>query len=189
MNNRIEDTMKYVFANNKAKHPYHNTAHCVQVYNNVVEICQTLPELSKKEVELLSIAALFHDFNHSGGKLTDDKNVEIALKEFKKYAVSKDFLEVDISFVQRVIEATQYPYVDIKQDIFTDIIRDADMLGSLSAGWMQVMFNLADEFKKSVEEFVPMQIKFHENMKLNTKFGKEIQKKHQKNILKTLNCF
>lgn len=191
MSKRIEEAMNYVVENNKATHAYHNTSHMIQVYNNVQSICATLPkdEVSKKDCELISIAALFHDINHSGGKLTDKENVEIAVNAFKKYAKSKDFAEDEVSFVQHIIEATQYPYVDIKEDIFTDIIRDSDILGCVGDGWSTIFMNLAKEFGHTVEKFAPMQIKFYENLKFRTQFAKDLQKQNQKSIIEILECY
>lgn len=79
---------KYITENNDTENYYHNNKHMLDVFNNSM----MLFDQYKKEYELktldkicLGLAALFHDYKHSGGKLKDDENIEIALDELKKY--------------------------------------------------------------------------------------------------------
>lgn len=73
---------KYLLENNISNNPYHNNEHIINVFNN----CIFLFDMYKDQYKLtiydklnLGMAALFHDFGHSGGKLTDKENIQIAL--------------------------------------------------------------------------------------------------------------
>src|ERR1017187_2297764 len=62
--------------------PYHNFYHASCMLLNCYEgACHE--QLVGDELRGLCVGALFHDFNHSGGKLTDTRNVAIALEGLK----------------------------------------------------------------------------------------------------------
>lgn len=172
----INDTIAYIEKNNKSKNAYHNTNHLKDVYNNVKNICSDYNLLVRTK-ELLFIAALFHDYKHSGGKLSDAENIKLAIKGFKKYAKLRNdyFTEEDVLFICKLIEATQYPHIDIEENIFTDIIRDADLLSSVDVNYLDVMRNLSKELKITFLEFIPMQLKFYEKLNFKTKFAKALK--------------
>src|ERR1700682_2888702 len=65
--------------------PYHNLTHeLLVVYHSVSAYrhyhCSDLHETKRVELQLLALAALFHDHNHSAGTTKDDANIERALK-------------------------------------------------------------------------------------------------------------
>jgi len=79
----------------------------------------------------LGIAAIFHDFNHSGGKLKDNDNIMLALKGLKEYLHEEDMMD-RYEEIASIIEATEFPHKDIDLDILQMIIRDADTMGGHS---------------------------------------------------------
>lgn len=186
---RIKKAIDYLY-NNKAEHAYHNNEHMLLVYHNVERITNSLPDMSYTGKELLCIAALFHDFNHSGGKLTDAENIKIAVEAFKEYVSTKDdyYSIRDVSFVVKLIEATQFPHITTvaTENIFTDVIQDADVLASIEHRWIFVMLKLAEEFNMTIEQMIPMQLKFHQNVKFKTKFAQRIQRENQGTIVRVL---
>jgi HD superfamily phosphodiesterase len=184
----FDSTKKYISENNKTDNHYHNNKHMVDVFNNSM----TLFNEYKKEYELksrdklcLGLAALFHDFGHSGGKLKDDENIEIALKELKIYldTINKSDLYGNI---EKIINATEFPHKDINLDILQKIIRDADTMGGITEDWISVVKSLAKEYNKSFDEFIPTQIKFIETAKYNTDYCNELLKNNKEEIISEL---
>lgn len=64
----VKDIILFHFRNNKGLNlPYHNFYHGLVVTSSCIEAADFY-NLEWKDVEKLMVAALFHDFNHSGGK-------------------------------------------------------------------------------------------------------------------------
>ncbi|MEZ4114149.1 MAG: hypothetical protein R3B65_01675 [Candidatus Paceibacterota bacterium] len=58
----------------------------------------------------LLIAALFHDFNHSGkSRGKDGEEIEVALMSLRHYILPED--RDRLIFISNIIKATQFPYV------------------------------------------------------------------------------
>lgn len=103
---------EYLSMNNQSDNPYHNNEHMIAVFNNCIllfDIYKNEYKLSTNDKLHLGIAALFHDFNHSGGKLTDSENIEIAINEVESYLKSINMSDI-LNDVKTLIEATEYPH-------------------------------------------------------------------------------
>lgn len=184
----FDDAKKYITKNNDVENHYHNNKHMLDVFNNSM----ILFDEYKKEYELktvdkicLGLAALFHDYNHSGGKLKDDENIEIALNELKKYLNIIDKIDL-YNNIKKIITVTEYPHKDVDLDILQKIIRDADTMGGIVDGWVYVVKSLAKEYNKSLKDFIPTQIKFIENAKFNTEYCNELLKNNKEEIIEKL---
>ena len=184
----FNNAKQYVSENNKTENHYHNNKHILDVFNNSMMLFDEY----KKEYELkptdklcLGLAALFHDYNHSGGKLKDDENIEIALGELKTYLniINKSDL---YNGIKKIIIATEFPHKDVDLDILQKIIRDADTMGGITEGWIYVVKSLAKEYNKELKDFVPNQIKFIENAKFNTDYCNELLKDKKEEIIEKL---
>ena len=184
----FNDVKDYISKNNKTDNAYHNNKHMIDVFNNAM----TLFNEYKNEFNLtpddklhLGLAALFHDFNHSGGKLKDSENIELALAALKEYLdeVNKPALYND---VKHIIIATEFPHNDINPDILQKIIRDADTMGGITGDWMSVVKSLATELNKSLEEFIPSQISFLQSVKYNTDYCNQLLANNKESIIKEL---
>lgn len=193
----FELAKNYILENNLVENDYHNNEHMINVFNNSM----MLFEHYKDEYDLityhklvLGLAALFHDFNHSGGKLTDKENIELALVALKEFLVTQvNFARVTISKsdlyddIENIIIATEFPHLDIELDILQKIIRDADTMGGIIEGWQSVVNNLSSEYNKSLEEFIPTQIKFLDVVKFNTDYCNQLLKDNKEKIIEELN--
>jgi len=90
----FKDAYNYVLkTNNGNRNPYHNNEHTLFVFN----VCMKLFDIYKKEYKLksrdryaLGLAAIFHDYNHSGGKLKDSDNIKLALEGIYQYTQAND---------------------------------------------------------------------------------------------------
>lgn len=158
--------------------PYHNLFHSFCVASNCYLIAQD-EKLEPEQIKELVIAGLFHDFNHSQGKLSDEANVKEAIKQFEKY--SKEDKETT-KRISRIIEVTQYPYVIPNKELSLQekIIRDADMLQPFEKNYIQqvIIGLLMQELSMPMEKALETQIKFIKNMKpeFNTDYSKKVYK-------------
>ena len=136
----IEHIYKYVMENNKSKYlPYHNNFHLEQVCKYSLLIAEA-SGLALEDKKLLAVAALFHDFNHSGGEFKDDsENITVALRGFLefdkwlKYMRYEPYSTDQKLMIYRLIAGTKYPYTTDGTDLLFSgkILRDADVLQGL----------------------------------------------------------
>jgi len=165
--------------------PYHNLYHTLCVMENA-SLCLTHEEenkFTKEQRRNTLIASLFHDFNHSKGKDSDDINVQTAIDSFLKYSLET---EENNNFIIDIIKATQYPYVINEEilTIFQKIIRDADLLQLFRENYIQQnIIGLSTEMNKPIEEFLNSSLSFYKNIKFHTKYGKIQQELHLSSII------
>ncbi len=183
---KFEHIYDYIIDNNIGdKNPYHNNEHLLFVYKNAMNLFS----IYKKEYELkyadkneLGYAALFHDFNHSGGKLKDNENIDLAIKGFNKY-VDKYNIDINTENVTNIIISTEFPHKDIELDILKKIIRDSDTIGGVSDNWFEIVTSLSNEYGKTFSEFIPIQLEFLDSVKFNLPYSNDILNK-RKTIIK-----
>lgn len=174
--------------------PYHNISHILDVFNFTYELCDyyKIEEIYSKEyVDILCISALFHDFSHSGGELSDSDNIKIAIKGsndfIDEYFKTVDF-KIDIDkYKERVnmlISSTEFPHKDMCEydieEIFIKIIRDSDLLSiRKNNSLFTTIFCLSKEFGISVGKQLSNQKKFLLNIKndLYLDYSKDVSKK------------
>jgi hypothetical protein len=155
--------------------PYHNFRHMLHVTWLCYTACLFYREkMTKKEMRNLLIAAMFHDFYHTGIYGDEDLNVERSIRGLKKYILDED--RPCVTEISLNILATQFPYRD---DLYSqelplscEIIRDADMGQCFSVAWIQqVLFGLAAEWGKGPIEILQIQIPFLSKLKMTTEWG------------------
>lgn len=162
--------------NKGATNPYHNNYHILTVFINCYKAAKK-ERLEKKEIRILLIAALFHDFNHSAGQYTDDVNVKNSISAFWKYSVES---EIDSEKIIEIIKATQFPYIIPENELSIEqkIIRDCDLMQWYESNYLQqVFYGLSQEMKLNFKDSPLGYIKFLEGMKPMTKHGKYMHDK------------
>jgi len=174
-NNRYDGDLIYYYkrvmkAPNVNAH-YHNIRHMLHVlweaYDGGVHM-----GLDHTQLRTLLIAALYHDFDHTGSKSDkgDVVNIQRAIA-----AIQRDILPDDLSLLDGVIELisdTQFPYQSEPKNISSMILRDADMSQTFSPVWIQsVLFGLGKELDMSYEAMLRMQLPFITNQKFYTSWG------------------
>ncbi|MDO8482791.1 MAG: hypothetical protein Q7S86_03165 [bacterium] len=167
-------------------HPYHNLRHMLHVLWLCYQACLfykekringnlSSPKLTPRQMRNLLIAALFHDFDHSGLLGDDDLNIEKALRALKKHILPED--EMHLDEIVGILKATEFPY-KVSSDslgLLAKIIRDADMSQALSVAWIQqVILGLAAEWRKTAVEILQMQGPFMSNLKFFTDWGQQM---------------
>jgi len=160
------------------QNPYHNFRHMLHVTWACFQACiyyGNEGRLSPRQMRNLLIAALFHDFDHSGMVGNDDLNIQRSLRGFEKYILDED--RPFDSDIRKMIWATMYPYEEKSEglDLCSQIIRDADLGQALSVAWIQqVVFGLAAEWGKKPIEVLRSQGQFHSSLRFATEWGREM---------------
>jgi hypothetical protein len=130
--------------------------------------------LSQREMRNLLIAALFHDFDHTGKSGPDSINISKAITGLVENLLYED--EPHLLAITRLIRATEFPYTvpADKLNLSGQIIRDADMSQSLTQAWIQqTIFGLSEEWNKPPLEVLKMQVPFHKNLEFYTDWAKQ----------------
>ena len=199
----------YIVENNNSNFlPYHNIRHILHVtkashdiywkrLHNECDLCNCDDcawEGFYSTSEELVIASLFHDFNHSGGKLKDKENVDIAINKMKEFfLMHTSSSDARIKRIEDIIRATEYPYSEKNNiNILSEIIRDADLSQSASDDFLFYVIGLMQETNTSLndediiysfKEIVFNTIAFNKNNKFFLEESEELfGEKRRKNI-------
>jgi peptidyl-tRNA hydrolase len=181
--------LSYIIKEDKESlyHPYHNLNHNI----TVTIFCKYIGDsenLNKKQMKELLLAAIFHDFNHSGGKEKDDYNIKNAKKGFSDF-IKESEEDVDEKVVYKIIDATEFPYKKESKElgIQEKIIRDADMCQLFEPNRLQFNYlGLQSEMGIDFSTQLNNQEKFYPNIKFNTSFAKKMFEKSKKQIFEEL---
>lgn len=172
----LSKALRYINDNSKSNDlPYHGLDHVYTVFNHITYFLDYYKdELRVKgtsevnvheiyEQELL-LAALFHDFDHSGGKYPDYVNVQVACDGVKKFW--RMYESFNYEHVQWIIKGTEYPYV-IKKDNLTveqSILRDADLSYMFGDMYLVKALGLQKELKAQDDVFIKGSLEFYKNI-------------------------
>lgn len=158
--------------------PYHNVRHSLHVtwlcHRAIVHYGIEAQELSLREARNLLVAAMFHDFDHSGSMGDDDLNIERAVRRFHRYIEDIDRPQIDR--IDDLIRSTQYPHSpwDLN-DRAALILRDADLSQAFSVAWIQeVVIGLAAEWRQSPLEVLRAQAAFHRGIVYETDWARAL---------------
>ena len=110
----------------------------------------------------LAVACMFHDMDHSLGRLSDAVNVRTAQDAFRKYLnVCKDQRIIDQQeIILELIGVTEFPYMKNRhpKNLIERCIRDADILYGMQDDALDVvMFALRREVNRNVNKNVYFQ--------------------------------
>ena len=190
----LSRAFKYIIDNNKgAYNPYHNNFHLIDVFTTSMEIANTYDTLTDKDIIELGVAALFHDFNHSAGKLKrDSDNISLAIiglvDFFVKNEKSVEDSGIDELEVEVLIGITEFPHTREPYTLKEEIIRDADMIQCYNRNWFLNVITgfLQREVGLSIEEAIQNQIKFIQKVEYYTDHAKYIHEKEKEKMLENL---
>ena len=182
----LQQAFKYIMDNNTSNHaPYHNLSHMLFVMEQCYE-ASWFHDLNEEDKLTLLFAALWHDYNHSQGELSDEENIKNAQWEVI-YFCSENNLSTEFSTaVCEIIKATQYPYVIPTKDLTLSqaIIRDADLLQMTQDDWFQhVIIGLSKEMQVPVKDFIIKQKEFLADVTFNTEWGQRKQEENWNNVM------
>ena len=171
----IDDVYSYVMENNNAyNNPYHNNFHLEHVCLFTIEGCEYYEVLDPHK-KLVLTAALFHDFNHSGGRnKNDDDNIKLAIDGFNQFNSKFEmFSEEECNVITNLIKSTRYPYVSECSSLFEKILRDSDILqGPFCQNYINGIVNgLAKEIGIPLLSMLKGQVDFLKNSKFCTEWA------------------
>lgn len=156
-------------------HPYHNFRHLLHVMYLCHDACLFYSEQwTPRQMRNLLIAALFHDFDHTGKSGDDDVNISFAIHSLAEHIADEDREHLDE--IVEIIKATRYPYKVPSGELplQMQVIRDADLSQSLSVAWIQqIAFGLAEEWGISPLEVLKKQESFHRSLVFHTKWAQD----------------
>jgi hypothetical protein len=166
---------KKIFESPNASNPYHNFRHMIHVACITYEGAKEMeyPDLTNgNRFRALLIAALFHDYGHSGKMGNDAQEIEHALDGIRNCILEED--KELLPEIEHLIKATEFPHENYDLSEAAKIIRDADLSQTLSDTWMQqTIFGLAEEKGITPLECLQAQIGFLSGIKFNTEWAIE----------------
>ena len=185
---------KYILQYNKGGYnPYHSNFHLLDVFTTCMEIANTYDTLTEKDRIEIGIAALLHDFNHSGGKFSRDAdNITLAivgLTEFIEWnQLDVKAFGVDEFVVEELINITEFPHQKEPENLKQKIIRDADMIQCYNRNWFLNVITgaLMKEKGMNIKDSIEMQIKYIKNIQYYTDHAKYIHGREQEKMLQNL---
>jgi len=137
-------------------------------------------EIPEQYKRLITTAALFHNFNHTGSGKDDDINIIKAVEGFLEFNTNEEFVDDEEKIIINLIKATRFPYTQDCEEltIHQKILRDSDILqGVFCQNYINgVVFAIAKEANISPEKMLEGQIKFLESATFCTEWATKIYK-------------
>ena len=113
---------KFLSENLPKECTYHNLTHTYEVFENVTELSEN-SNLPDEDLEIVQLAALFHDTGFTKGYLNhENKSIEIV----KKFLKNVDYGEIEIVKVTDIIKITKRGSIPVH--LSEKIMKDADIL-------------------------------------------------------------
>lgn len=179
---------KIVFTKaHNVRNPYHNLRHMLHVAwlcHSAIMFYRAQEQfpISKREARNLLIAALFHDYDHTGKNGHDDLEIERAIRGFRNHLLLSD--APYFGEIAGLIRGTEFPH-KIPVDELTlcgKILRDADLGQVLSTAWIQqTVVGLSQEWSMPPIEILKKQKPFLSQLNFvtdwaNERFGPDVIK-------------
>lgn len=172
--------------------PYHNLYHTNCMIINCAEGADEM-QLPPEKTCVLLLAAIFHDFGHSGGKEKDDHNIRVAIAGLEAYCRIDESFAPCMAEASQIIESTLFPPVTKPETLSQKIIRDADLMQMYMPGWeKQIFVGLRKEIEVTVgkevspSEMVSMQLKFMGAVQWYTSWAQARAKKEWANLVENV---
>ena len=138
---------KHIFNAPNVRAPYHNFRHMMHVACEVYDAMKYFKydeTHGKRKARAFLIAAMFHDYGHPGKMGNDHQNIIDAKSALQKYLLPED--QDLLESIENIIDATEYPHVELPETLEVQIIRDADTAQTFSDVWLQqIIFGLSQE--------------------------------------------
>lgn len=183
---KVEEYCKAILMSMECvRFPFHNLAHTQDVVGNSEVISRAL-HLANEEIELIKLAAWFHDTGYSIGY----SNHEASSKQIaQQFLANENMSKEKNDFICSLIEATKMP--QSPKNIYEKVLCDADLfhIGTNDFFFRKLLLRREWEQYQTVIlsdlEWYKLNLEFLKNHQFETKFGKNIlEKGKQKNISK-----
>jgi len=165
-----------VFSAPNVNNPYHNFRHMMHVFCSTYEGAAFVNyqfNFGSRRLRALLIAALFHDYGHSGQMGDDGQEVTTAINFLQTNLLPSD---QDLwPEIKELISATKFPHENRETSLGVMIIRDADMSQLLSGVWLQqIIFGLAQEMSILPLANLNREIDFLHSLEFQSDWGKQV---------------
>jgi hypothetical protein len=152
---------------------YHNLQHMLAVTQSVYEACDFY-DITGRQLRNMLIAAMFHDYDHTGSVGDDEANIRRAVEGLKKHILIEDN-EYLLDIVSLIL-ATQFPHKEYDEDFIIPlswhIIRDADITYTMMRDWITPVLGLSQELNLTANSMLLGQVPFlQNNLKLSSEWG------------------
>lgn len=180
------EVIDFLKENLDPKYTYHNVAHTQYVFDKATHIAKK-EGVSKKDIYLLQVAALFHDSGFTKSNIAHEKESNrIATAWLKKYGFSKEA----INKIKGMISATKIPQQP--KNKLEEIIADADLCYLGTTLFKKVGYTLYTELKAdnpnlTVKQWNTIQREFISNHTFHTVFCKRYYEFRKQKNLASLN--
>jgi predicted metal-dependent HD superfamily phosphohydrolase len=171
--------------------PYHNLYHAQCLTLNCAKAASSA-SLTENETRTLLVAALFHDAGHSGGRLQDAENIQVAVTMLASAAQAQLVDPATLSIATRLIRATEFPHARDGVDELERIIQDADLFQAAEDSWFeQVYVGLRKELEHnrgplSLLQFCELQEPFVNAIHFQSKWGREQEASFRRKVARRL---
>ncbi len=168
------------------EYAYHDVHHTVNVVQAVLEIGQAY-NLTEKELEILQLAAWFHDTGYDKGSLDHEDRGAIYARE---YLSKHNYPEEDLVKISACIRATKIPHQP--NNLLEQIICDADLshLGKKNywnrCGKVRQELTLTKGVTMGEQEWVSFELKFISAHQYHTDVGLNLYQKRKKKHIRQL---
>ncbi len=177
----------YIQKNVGAEYVFHDISHTLEVVTSAHEICQGY-DLNEREVEILLIAAWFHDTGYSNGGPDghEARSCELARQFLSKF----DFTKEELDLLCGCIMATKMPQTT--NSLLEEIMADSDMshLGRKSywdrCGRLRQELMMVNTIIMSEQEWIDFEIDFMTNHRFHTDFASELYDKRKHKHIRQL---
>jgi len=168
--------LKVVFEAPNVHHGYHGFRHMTHVtYVCYLACLYYQGKLTPRQMRNLLIAALFHDYDHTGIKGPDAVNIARAIAGLRKHILPEDVPYLDE--IIAILEVTEYPHSG-DSDAFSleqCTMRDADMGQAFDKAWIgEIVFGYGGELGISPVQMLQNQLVFLDDLHFLTSFGEEM---------------
>ena len=170
------------------KYAYHNLQHTINVVGAVKEIGQGY-KLSDDEIEILELAAWFHDLGYDKGQ---EKHEERSVTYATQFLEERDYSKENTKLINDCILATKYPQAP--NSLLEKIICDADLshLGKNNywdrCGKVRQELALVNDRIMTELEWTDFELNFIKNHNFHTEVGQGLfnkaKEKHVRQLIK-----
>ena len=172
------------------KYPYHNWEHILEIKNLELELGRGA-NLPLKDMETLTLSALFHDLGYyEGAEDHEERSCQIAQEVLENFGVSQariDQIKRIILATKAVVRGGQILYIE-ETTFLGELLRDADIGASLaSKRYMELQERLRKELgAKDKEAWLDLQERLLSSYRFRTGIAEKLFRGRVKNNLKRL---
>ena len=133
MQSKVFEELVHFIHNNPSKNlPYHNNRHMLGVCRIAHDIMTADCFATTSDRDVVTVAAMLHDYGHTGGAQADSVNIANAIAGLEQFwethPNTAEWLGPYKPVIEDLIRVTEYPFVREPKTYAEKVLRDADLL-------------------------------------------------------------